>query len=405
MAWLKRGLVLLLLGSLVVAGYWAFQPQPVLVDVEQVLRGPLEVTINEDGKTRIKEKYIVSTPVGGRLQRIEFREGAKVTSGQTVIATIQPSNPSLLDARTLAQAKARVSAAEATVERSKSRFKQSEIDYGQAKREFDDAVELFQKDSIAKAKYELAESKKESCLEQMNAAKIDQDIAKYELELAKSALLYVQPGKDGKDRLALSEFFAIRSPIDGVVLRVMQESSTIVTPGTPIMELGDPSDLEIVVDLLSSDAVKVGPGTRVRIEQWGGKKELNGVVRLVEPSAFLKISALGVEEQRVNVIVDFELPNENLGHIGDGYRVEAKMVTDRNENALKVKTSALFREQNRWAVFVLNDESVKLAFVEIGKRNDQEAEVLKGLEEGQVVVLHPGDNLVDGALAAVRESQ
>ena len=389
MAWLKRGLLLILLGGVGAGAYWAFQPQPVLVDVEEVLRGPLEVTINEDGKTRIKEKYIVSTPVAGRLQRIEFREGDRVTTGSTVVATIQPSNPSLLDARTLAQAKARVSAADAAVNRAESRLAQTEIDLKQAKKEYDDAEELFQSKSISETKYELAKSKHQSCEEQKKAASFDRDIAIYELKLAQSALLHVQPGKDGKDHLSSSEFFAIRSPIDGVVLRVLQESSTIVTPGTPIMELGDPDDLEIVVDLLSSDAVKIGPGTQVKIEQWGGANALTGVVRLVEPSAFLKISALGVEEQRVNVVVDFELPSENSGRIGDGYRVEARMITNRNENVLKVKTSALFREQNRWAVFVLQDKKVKLTFVEIGQRNDQEAEVLGGLTEGQQVVMQP----------------
>ena len=407
MTWVKRGSILLIVAALIAAAVWASQPQPVLVDVETVTNGPIEVTINEDGKTRIKEKYIVSTPVAGRLQRIEFREGDSVEVGSTVIASIQPGNPSLLDARTVAQANARVLAAEAAVSRADARHKQSVIDFKQLESEYEDAERLFQSEAISQTKYDKAYSNYKSSEEQVKAAKFDHEIAKFELELAKSALLHVLPEKqeDSKTTNGMIDFFEIRSPINGVVLRVLQESSTMVTPGTPIMELGDAGDLEIVVDLLSSDAVKVGPGTRVRIEQWGGDQPLTGVVRLVEPSAFLKISALGVEEQRVNVVVDFEMPDDQSGRIGDGYRVEARMVTEQNDSALKVKTSALFREQNRWAVFVLENQVAKLTFVELGLRNDQEAEVLKGLAKGQQVILHPGDALVDGAPAAERESK
>lgn len=405
MVWIKRVTGLVMLAAVVGLLVWSFQPEPVLVDVATVSAGPLEVTINEDGITRIKEKYVVSTPVGGRLQRIEFQEGDELRAGTTVIATIQPSNPSLLDARTLAQANARVSAAKSAVERANSRYEQARIEHQQAELEYEDAQQLIQSNAISQTAYELAYSRFRSTAEQLKGASFDRDIAEYELELAKSALVLVTPDEQDQPATGSLEFFSIRSPIDGVVLRVLQESSTIVTPGTPIMELGDPQDLEIVVDLLSSDAVKVGPGTAVRIEQWGGDQPLQGVVRRVEPSAFLKISALGVEEQRVNVIVDFEPPDVQSGRIGDGYRVEARLVTWQSEETLKVPTSALFREQNRWAVFVLQDGRAQLTFVEIGQRNDQEAEVVSGLSAGQIVILHPGDALEDGSPAAPRETE
>lgn len=405
MKWIQR-----LIGIVLVAGIgggivWAFQPQPVLVDLATVERGPLEVTINEDGQTRIKEKYIVSTPVGGRLQRIDLEPGDPVLAGKTVLATIQPSNPSLLDARSLAQAKARVSAAKSAVERAKSRVNQAQLDHDQATKDYQEARELIQTDAISQKAYDRAYTTFQSTREQVRAARFDRDIANYELEMAQSALLRFQSDGKGADADVRDEFFLIHSPIQGVVLKVLQESSTVVTPGMPIMEVGDPADLEIVVDLLSSDAVQVRPGTPVRIEQWGGKKPLQGSVRLVEPSAFLKVSALGVEEQRVNVVIDFERPDSPDEQIGDGYRVEARVIVWQGEQVLKVPTSALFRDRGQWAVFVVEDGRARLVHVELGQRNDLEAEIRKGLSENQTVVLHPGDAISDRTLVTQRQSE
>ncbi len=405
MKWARRSIWLLLLAALVAGAVYTFQPSPVPVDVAMVVRGPLEVTIDEDGKTRIKEKYIVSTPVGGRLQRIELREGDPVQSGETILAMIQPSNPDLLDARSLAQAKARVRASEAAVNRAKSRCDKTKVERDQADKDLQRAQQLIESRAISPSEFEKTQAEFRSINELLRSAEFDKEIALFELDLARAALVHVQPdGPTGYSEESGPIFFEIRSPINGVVLRVLQESSTIVSPGTPIVELGDHRDLEIVVDVLSNDAVKISPGTQVRLEQWGGTTALRGTVRLIEPSAFEKVSALGVEEQRVNVIVDFDESSPQDAPLGDGYRVEARMVVWSADDVVKVPTSALFRDRNQWAAFVVENGRVVLTPVTIGHRNDREAEVVDGLATGDTVVLHPGDNLADGAQIVARET-
>ncbi len=224
------------------------------------------------------------------------------------------------------------------------------------------------------------------------AAIYAQHIAKYELDLAKAALIRTQTDEepDYSD-------FEIYSPITGRVLRVLQESATVVSPGTPLIEVGDPTDLEVVVDVLSSDAVKITEGTDVRLERWGGEETLNGTVRLVEPAAFTKLSALGVEEQRVNVIIDLVEPVEERKTLGDGYRVEARIVVWREADVAKVPSAALFREQGEWAVFVVDESRLaRLTHVQLGKQNDEYAQVVGGLNAGDTVVMHPSDKLDDG---------
>ncbi len=405
MKWLKRLFWILLLIGVIAGAYFSLQPQPIAIDTAEVVRGPLEVTVDEDGKTRIKEKYIVSTPVGGRLRRIEFREGDKVYANETVLASIEPSDPDLLDARALAQAKARVNAAESAVDRANSRHAQTKVQLDQAQRDLKRGRELIESRAISLSEFEKIEANFRSLDEQLHSAEFDQEISNFELELAKAALVRVQPvPEDGTATEESLADFNIRAPVDGVVLRVLQESSTIVTPGTPIVELGDPTDLEIVVDVLSTDAVKLAAGTKVYLEQWGGDKSLAGVVRLIEPSAYEKISALGVEEQRVDVIIDFDESPENLARLGDGYRVEAKMVTWKADEVTKIPTSALFRDKNVWSVFIVDEGIARLTPVEVGHRNDREAEISSGLESGQTVILHPGDNLFDGSKVIPREN-
>jgi HlyD family secretion protein len=398
-----RKVVYLLIALCVIGAIaYGFKPQPVAVDIEKVSVGPLMVTVDEDGKTRIREKYIVSAPLAGRLRRIELEPGDEADAGKTLLATIEPGDPELLDARALAQAEARAKTAAAAL-------KQAEPILQKARDSLDFAeIELARKRDLAKSKalsqdlLDEAELKFKVSSEEYRSAKFAQEIAVYELQQAEAALLRTKPQVDG-EVVELPLQFEIRSPIAGRVLRVLQESSAIVAAGTPLIELGDPSDLEIEIDVLSSDAVSIHPGDRVIIEHWGGKQDLEGRVQLVEPAAFTKISALGVEEQRVFVVVDIVDPPSARPTLGDGYRIEGRIVTWESDSVLRVPTSALFRDDNRdWAVFVINENSATVVNVEIGNTNGLEAEVLSGVAEGTEVIVHPSDQVEDGVLVERR---
>lgn len=377
---------LVVLGAIV----YAFLPAPVDVDVAVVTRGLLQVTVDHEGKTRIKEKYVVSSPLAGRLLRVEIHPGDVVTAGKSMLTAIEPTDPALLDARARAEAEARVKAAEASrkralaaVERDKEAHESTAHDYDRAKR-------LRATQAIAHEEFDKAEHKERMAAEELRVAQFAALIAEFELEQARAALLRTQP-REGSDADAWR--FGIRSPITGKVLRVFQESATVVTPGTRLIELGDPTDLECEIDVLSTDAVKIVPGAKVLLEHWGGEYPLLARVRVIEPSAFMKVSALGVEEQRVWVIADFVDPPAKRKTLGDGYRVEARIVAWEGEDVLKVPAGALFRHADDWAVFVAENGRGYLRPVHVGKSNGQEAEVLDGLQVGDVVILHPSDRI------------
>lgn len=393
--WIIGLLICLLLGLL---GAFAFRPVPVLVELAEISRGPVTVTVNEDGRTRIKDKYIVSSPVSGRLRRLIFREGDPVTVTQTILASIEPSDPSLLDARTFAQTLAQVSAAEAAVERAQTRLEQARVESQRAANEFQRAEKLVGTSSVSQQELETLQAAFHSSLHAKRSAEFDQEIAQYELQMARAALTHVRQEPNFDPPETAVDHFNILSPIDGVILRIFQESSTIVTPGMPILEVGDPQDLEVVVDVRSEDAIRVQPGAKVFLEQWGGNHELRGVVRRIEPSAFERVSALGIEEQRVNVLIDFQNDSHHATNLGDGYRVEARIVVWQNEDTLRVPVGALFREQNQWAVFCNRNGRAELVRLEIGHRDSQFAEVLAGLREGDQVIIHPSDKIVNQSL-------
>jgi len=392
---LLLGLLLALLAGLV----YAFMPRPVAVDVAPVTRGALQVTVNDDGRTRIKDRYIVSTPLAGRLHRVELKPGDAVEAGQTLLTAIEPSDPELLDPRTRAQAEARVRATETSrqqaiplLERARTAWEFAQTDLERAKR-------LYQEKTLSHQELDNAEQKERTTAEELKAAQFAVQIADYELELARAALWRAQPG-GAKDSDAWQ--FPILSPINGRVLRVFQESSTVVPTGARLIELGDPTVLEVEIDVLSVDAVKIKPGAKVFLEHWGGEAPLHGRVRLVEPSGFLKISALGVEEQRVNVIVDFTDPLEKRPTLGDAYRVEARIVVWESGDVLKIPVGALFREGEDWAVFVTVEGRAKLQRVTVGQRNDLEAEITQGLAAGAQVIMHPSDKVQDRGPIKVR---
>jgi HlyD family secretion protein len=333
--------------------YVAFRADPLLVETAPVTRGSLEVTVDEEGETRVRKRYVMAAPTTGRLLRIELDEGDEVEAG-AVLAHIQPVP---LDARALAGAQARLEAAQAT------------------KRSADAEV------ALTSAALEQA---------QRNTARANQ-------LLEAGTLSTEDAGNATQDgNCAGASCFHVNSPIDGRVLRVREESERIVAAGTPLIEVGDASKIEIVVDVLSTDAVRVQPGAVLRIEDWGGSEPLEARVRIVEPSGFTKISALGVEEQRVNVIADLVTPAPSLG---DGYRVEARIVVWEADDVLRVPASALFRRGKRWNVFTLEEGRARLRPIEIGERGATQAQVLDGLSEGEQVLLHPSDRVEDGVRA------
>ena len=394
-------LFVLLIVALVAGGLgYAFWPEPVEVDLAKVERGSLQVTVDEDGKTRIREKYVVSAPLVGRLLRINMEAGDPVVAGKTLLATIEPRDPDLLDARAVAQAEASVKAAEATLKKMEPTLVTVRDAQAFAEAEMTRARKAAVGNAISKSELENAEYDYRQKSEEMRSTRIQEEIARFELEQAEAALLRTKPREseagDGATNGNGGWTFTIYSPINGRVLRVLQESAAVVNAGTPLLELGDPLDLEAEVDVLSRDAVKIHPGARVLLEHWGGDKPLLGRVRLVEPSGFTKISTLGVEEQRVNAIVDFVDPPEARTMLGDGFRVEARIVTDEANDVLKVPTSALFRVGDKSAVFKVVDNMVQEQIVTIGRQNGLEAEVLSGLAEGDEVVIHPSDQIEDG---------
>jgi len=390
-AW--RRLVPITIGAAVFATIiTALRPSPIPVEVATVSYGPLTVSVLEEGKTRIRHRYVISPPVAGLLERIELRAGAAIKAGETVLATIQPQPSSFLDPRSQAEAEARVKGADAArmqhgmqVERAKSALQFAEKEMARAK-------DLKQSGAIATKEWDAAETQVNMLRRELSAAEFALQVAEFEFAQAQAALL-MQAKNPANDKV---EPYKIVSPVNGFVLNVFEESSRVITPGTPIMEVGDPNDLEAEIELLSSDAVGVQPGAMVNIEQWGAEKPLRARVTVVEPGGFTKISALGVEEQRVKVRVEFVDPLPPGKFLGDRYRVEARIITWHNDSVLQVPTGALFRRGSDWMTFLEQRGKARLAKVEILHNNGTAAEVVGALTQGQRVIVHPPDAVADG---------
>ncbi|MDH3228168.1 MAG: HlyD family efflux transporter periplasmic adaptor subunit [Alphaproteobacteria bacterium] len=373
---------------------YAFWPQPVPVDTAVIGRGELVVTIDSDGRTRVREVYVVSAPVPGRVLRIERHVGDGVVANETLLATIQPTDPAFLDRRARAQAESVAKAAEAAFALAEAEQARAiaELDFAQA--ELERAEQLAARGNIAKRDLDRAKLTIRTARAAVATAKATVEIRRFELETARAGL--IEPGGSGvkaDGQLCCVDVF---SPVNGRVLRVMHESETVVAAGTPLVEVGDSRDLEAVVDLLSSDAVRVTEGAEVVIEDWGGRSALSGLVRHVEPTGFTKVSALGIEEQRVNVLIDFADPPDRWRDLGHGYRIEAHIVVWRGAGILKLPLGALFRDGERWAVFVADGGRAQLRHIEIDQANGREAQITAGLSEGDTVILHPSDLIADG---------
>lgn len=376
----------------------ALRPAPVEVDVASVSRGRLAVTLDEEGETRVRERYIVSAPVAGRLKRIELEPGDPVRARTTVLATFVPGDPALLDRRARGEVEARVGAARAGEQRARAESDRARAQLDLSRSEHTRIRRLAESGVSSQEDLDRAKQNLESAQSTLSAAERAAAGALQELRAAQARALEVQSAQSR----APSENLTLRSPIDGVVLRRLRESEAVVPAGESLLEVGDPANLEIVADYLSADAVRMKPGMPVEIERWGGERPLSGSVRRVEPGGFLKISALGVEEQRVNVIIDFEDPRAAWAALGDGYRVEVRVVTWQGDGVVKVPGSALFRQGNGWAVFRVADRRAEIKTVDVGHRGELEAEIRSGLSPGDTVIVHPPEDLKPGAKVKVR---
>lgn len=397
---IRSGRLMLWGSAVLIAGLlvWLMLPEPVAVDIAPVQRGALRVTIDDEGITRVRERYVVSAPVAGRLLRVALHAGDPVTAGRSTLATFLPAAPSLLDTRTRAEAEARAKAADAAREQARVSLQRAADARAYTNSELQRQRLLARMDAVTEERLAAAERLAQDTRTQAEAAALSVRVAEHEAEAARAAL-QVSTLAAGTSTAPLT----LRSPVDGVVLRVHQESESLVPAGTPLIEIGDPRQLEIVVDLLSTDAVKVSPGLTVEFEGWGGEAPLCGRVRRVEPGGFTKISALGVEEQRVNVLIDLDGGKSAAHRIGDGYRVEASVILWEGDDVVKVPVSALFRAGDEWRVFAVRDGRARETSVRIGQRGATEAEVVSGLAEGDLVIVHPGDTIADGVAVVQRE--
>lgn len=374
---------------------WGFWPRPVQIETAEVRRQLLQVTVEEEGRTRVKDRYVLYAPVAGYLRRIERDVGDAVAAGES-LALLDPLRPTVLDPRARAEAEARVAGARSGLERAQATARQAEAEAELAAEEFRRREDLLARNLVSRSEFDQARSRMQAMAAAARAAESAIEVARYELEAALAALRYSAAAGEGEP----SETVPVRSPVEGRVLKLVQESAGVVAAGQPLLEVGDPRRLEVEVEVLSRDAVRIAPGGRVMFERWGGDEELEGTVRTVEPTGFTKFSALGVEEQRVLVIADIISSPEAWQRLGDGYRVEARFIVWEREDALTVPASALFRRDDGWAVFVVEQDRARLRQVRLGPGSGLLTEVVDGLAPGEVVIVHPDDAVDEGVRVA-----
>ncbi len=378
----------LVIAALLVWGFW---PQPVLVEAAAAKRAPMSITIEEEGRTRVIDRYIVSAPVDGVACRVSLDVGDSVLQGQVLLG-ITPLESQVLDPRSRAQARARVAAAEAALRGATEQARAAAADEAFAATELGRLRPLMERGLISKEAFNKAETAARISAAARRSADFAVEVARYDLEAARTALEYSAATSSDPP----AERVPVRAPISGRILKVHHECEGAVRTGEPLLEVGDPRALEVEVDVLSADAVRIKPGMPVLFDRWGGEQPLQGAVRTVEPVGFTKISALGVEEQRVLVISDFVTPAEEWQRLGDGYRVEAKFVLWQEDDVLQVPASSLFRYRDGWAAFVIENHRAVRRQIEVGQRNGMIAQVLGGIDAGELVIVHPSDAVEDG---------
>jgi HlyD family secretion protein len=386
--------------SLLVAGVlallvWGFWPAPLLVESSMATRAPLRVTVEEEGQTRVKDRFVISAPVAGYLQRITLEVGDAVNQGQP-LALMEPLRPEVLDPRSRARAQAQVAAAQAAIKRAEQQESAARAAATYARNDYARKQQLQEKNLVSREVVEQAATHSREAAAELRSTGFAVEVARHELEAAETALQF-SIASNGE---AATETVSIKAPINSRVLQIHHESEGVLVTGEPLLEIGDPAALEIAVDVLSADAVRIRPGTRVQLLRWGGPQTLDAVVRTVEPTGFTHISALGVEEQRVWVIADLVSPRKDWEQLGDGYRVEAHFILWEADDVLQIPTSALFRQDNNWAVFVIDAGKARLTTVSTGHDNGLITEVLDGIAEGTQVILHPDDRIEDGVRVA-----
>jgi HlyD family secretion protein len=406
--WMKRAAWAVAVAAGLAGLVWFAWPQPVLVDLAVVTSGPMEVTVDDDGKTNVRHIYTVSAPIAGKVLRIShpageeaisIHVGDQVTANQTVVALMQPTSPGFIDVRSREEAQAAVAAADAYVKYTQSEVRRLEAAVGFYRTELGRAQALARTQSVS--------------IQALDKAKFDVDTNEAALASAKAqvevwegvrrtlAARLIDPSTPAApaDPICCVQ---IRAPVTGRVLKIIQESEAVVQAGTPLLEIGDPLDLEIVADLLSTDAVQIKPGSPVRIDGWGGSP-IRGRVRRVDPAGFLKVSALGIEEQRVHTTIDFVDPPETWSSLGHDFRVVVQVTIWNGDDVLQVPIAAVFRKGEDWAVFTVKDGRTRPTRIGIGHRNNRTAEIVSGLADGDRVVLHPSDRITDGAAVSQRE--
>lgn len=396
-SWRKYFFSALLLGLVAAAVAWGFWPRAVLVAVAEARRAPFEVTVEEEGRTRVKDRFVISAPVAGYLRRVELHVGDPVEQNQA-ITRLDPMQAAVLDPRSRARAEAGVAAAEASLHQAEQQVAAAQAEAQFAQTDFQRKQILLKDDRVSRDEVDRAETRLRQARAALRSSQFAVEVARFELDAARTALQYT-----GTDTADSPETVTLRSPVDGKVLRVYRESEGPVQVGEALIELGDPTVLEVEVDVLSEDAVRIETGTPVRFHRWGRDPPLQGVVRTVEPVGFTKVSALGVEEQRVLVIADLTSPPELWRRLGDGYRVEAEFVLWQAPDILQVPSSALFRYRDGWAVFVVRDGRARRQPVEVGRRNGLDAEIVSGLEAGQRILTHPDERIEDGVAVQAHE--
>ena len=397
----KRRRVMLVGGAVILglALVWGFWPSAITVELAEVRRDTLRETVTEEGTTRVIDRFVVSAPVSGFVRRITLSVGDRVKKGQK-LAVIDPRRSGALDARSRASATARVAAAEASLKGAKENAVAVEADSRLAGTELERVRKLFLEGFVPKGELETGTAAELRARAALRSAESSVEVARYALEEARAALKFFDGDDGGTESSGAS--LTIRSPIDGSVLGVLHKSEGAVAEGTPLLSLGNPHALEVAVDVLSADSIRARPGTPVIFERWGGARPLSGSVRIVEPAGFTKVSALGVEEQRVLVIVDITSPPEMWQRLGDGYSVEAVFILWEGSDVLQVPSSALFRSEGGWAAFIVEGDSARLRPVVTGRRGGLSVEVRSGLKEGDVVITHPDDTITDNSRVIAR---
>ena len=388
---LKRKTGFIVLAIIIAAALaWGFWPAPVLVEVAVVAAAPLRVSVEEEGQTRVKDRFVISAPVAGYLQRIQLDVGDRVTQDQ-VLAVMEPLRPEVLDPRSRARAEAQVAAAEAALHAAEEQATAAAAETKFARAELARKRKLQADSLISEGELDAATTRVRQAAAEQRSADFSVDVARFELEAAQTALQFSITG-NGATAL---ESVKLRAPVASRVLQLHHESEGVVATGEALLEIGDPEALEVAVDVLSADAVRIRTGTPVEFHRWGGEQPLDGVVHSIEPTGFTKVSALGVEEQRVWVIADLSTPREQWQQLGDGYRVEAEFILWQEDAVLQVPASALFRSADGWAVFAVIDGRARLTQVETGRNNGLATQIIAGLDAGARVIVHPDDRIED----------